>query len=96
MSDYNLHQMRDLDSYGDHLFCLDQKYLSFWTEEPQEIENHLQTKISVGGPEAAQEKGKNKKAEAVWTDEHFEMGFMKEHKFILKKYIRNYMGLFQA
>lgn len=52
MSDYNLHQMRDLDSYGDHLFCLDQKYLSFWTEEPQEIENHLQTKISMGGPEA--------------------------------------------
>lgn len=93
MSDYNLHQMRDLDSYGDHLFCLNQKYFSFSTEEPQELETHLQTKISNGGIEVGDGKVK---VEALWVDEHFEMGFMKEHKFILKKYIRNYMELFQG
>jgi hypothetical protein len=32
MSEYNLNHMGELESYGEHLFCLEHKYLSFLTE----------------------------------------------------------------
>lgn len=32
MSEYNIGQMKDLDTYGEHLFYLDNKCISFFTQ----------------------------------------------------------------
>jgi hypothetical protein len=69
---FNLDQMGEFESYGEHLFTLGRRFVHFCQDEAlEEHENRLETKISSCEKTGSEAKPENPSSPGVFQDSQF-------------------------